>query len=333
MPDLAIEEVTASAELEALAPAWDDLWRRAPLATPFQAPAWLIPWWREIAGGQLRVLAARTDGHLVGLLPLYLQHESEGGKLLPLGIAISDYLDGLFEEGHGVMAAEAMLWHLAVRDDWLRCELHPLRAGTPMLEARAPPRITDEILAFEPCLAVEVPVGARELRDVLPGKIRDNLANYRRRAVRAGRVSFATATAATLPEFVEALFRLHDARWQQLGCPGVLADPAIRRFHRTAAPRLLSSGLLRLHALRLDERIIAVMYALHARGRAYCYLCGFDPEFGALSPGTLILGHSIWQAVREGAREVDFLRGQERFKYFWGVRERPCYGRMLERAG
>jgi CelD/BcsL family acetyltransferase involved in cellulose biosynthesis len=333
MPDLAIEEVTAGAELEALAPAWDDLWRRAPLATPFQAPAWLIPWWREIAGGELRVLAARTDGHLVGLLPLYLQHESEGGKLLPLGIAISDYLDGLFEEGPEIIAAEAMLRHLAARDDWRRCELHPLRPGTPLLEGRAPPGLTDEILAFEPCLAVEVPVGARELRDVLPGKIRDNLGNYSRRAERAGRVSFETATAATLREFIEALFRLHDARWQQLGCPGVLADPAIRRFHRAAAPLLLSSGLLRLHALRLDERIIAVMYALHARGRAYCYLCGFDPEFGALSPGTLILGHSIWQAVREGAREVDFLRGQERFKYFWGVRERPCYGRMLNRVG
>jgi CelD/BcsL family acetyltransferase involved in cellulose biosynthesis len=333
MPDLAIEEVTGGAEFEALAPAWDDLWRRAPAATPFQSPAWLIPWWREIGGGDLRVLVARQDRELVGLLPLYLQHEDEGRKLLPLGIAISDYLDGLFEERLGGMAAEAMLRHLAGRDDWRRCELHPLRPGTPLLEACAPPSVTDEVLAFEPCLAVEVPAGATQLRDVLPSKIRDNLANYRRRAERTGRVSFETATAATLPEFVEALFRLHDARWQQLGCPGVLADPAIRRFHRAAAPRLQSSGLLRLHALRLDERIIAVMYALHARERAYCYLCGFDPEFGALSPGTLILGHSIWHAVREGAREVDFLRGQERFKYFWGVRERPCYGRMLNRVG
>jgi CelD/BcsL family acetyltransferase involved in cellulose biosynthesis len=333
MPDLDIEEVTTSAELEALAPAWHDLWRRAPAATPFQSPAWLIPWWREIGGGDLRVLVARQDGELVGLLPLHQQHESEGGKLLPLGIAISDYLDGLFEEGRGSMAAEAMLRHLAGRDDWRRCELHPLRAGTPLLEARAAPGCTDDVLAFEPCLVVEVPAGARELRDVLSSKIRDNLGNYRRRAERAGRVGFETATAAALKEFVEALFRLHDARWQQLGCPGVLADPAIRAFHRAAAPVLLSSGLLRLHALRLDDRIIAVMYALQARGRTYCYLCGFDPEFAALSPGTLILGHSIWQAVREDAREVDFLRGQERFKYFWGVRERPCYGRVLNRIG
>jgi CelD/BcsL family acetyltransferase involved in cellulose biosynthesis len=328
---LAIEEVTTSAGIETLVPAWHDLWRRAPGATPFHSPAWLIPWWGEIGGGDLRVLVARQDERMVGLLPMFLQHEAEGGKLLPLGIAISDYLDGLFEKGLETIAAEILLRHLAERDDWSCCELHPLRAGTPLLEACAPPHHGDEVLAFEPCLVVEVPPGARELKDVLPGKIRENLGYFRRRAERVGQISFATATDATLAEFVEALFRLHDARWQQLGQPGVLADPAVRRFHRAAAPLLYRAGLLRLHALRLDERIVAVMYALAAKRRAYCYLCGFDPEFAALSPGTLILGHSIGQAVREGAHEVDFLRGRERFKYFWGVSERPCYGRILTR--
>jgi CelD/BcsL family acetyltransferase involved in cellulose biosynthesis len=331
VPELAIEEVTARASLEALAPDWQDLWSRAPAATPFQSPAWLIPWWNEIGGGELRVLTARADGRLVGLLPLYQQHES--GKLLPLGIAISDYLDSVFEEDCGSELADIMLRHLAERDDWRRCELHPLRSGSPLLAARAPPGCSDQIWDFEPCLAIEVRAGAREPGEVLPRKIRANIRYFRRRAERTGRVIFETAGTTTVSEFVEALFRLHEARWQQLGRPGVLADPAIRRFHRAAAPLLLSSGLLRLHALRLDERIVAVMYALHAKRRAYCYLCGFDPDFDALSPGTLIFGHTIWEAVREGAREVDFLRGKERYKYFWGARERPCYGRMLNRVG
>jgi CelD/BcsL family acetyltransferase involved in cellulose biosynthesis len=333
MPALEIEEITTGAGLEALVPAWHALWRRAHGATPFHSPAWLLPWWREVGGGELRTLVARTGDRLVGVLPMYRQHEAQGGKLLPLGIAISDYLDGLFEEGCGLEVAEAMLRRLAERHDWRRCELHPLRQGSPLLEARTPPGCTDDLLEFEPCLAVEIPAGARELREVLPSKIRDNLRYFRRRAEQAGRLSFEIATAATVSEFVDALFRLHEARWHGLEQAGVLADPAIRRFHRAAAPLLQSAGLLRLHVLRLDERIVAAMYALHARGRAYCYLCGFDRNFGTLSPGTLILGHSIWQAMCEGVREVDFLRGRERFKYHWGVRERPCYGRMLDRSG
>jgi CelD/BcsL family acetyltransferase involved in cellulose biosynthesis len=331
MPALEVDEVTTSAELDTLAPAWADLWRRAPGATPFQSPSWLLPWWQEVGNGELRVLRARRAGRLAGLLPLYLQHDS--GKLLPLGISISDYLDGLFEEEDAAAVAGAMLQRLTQRPDWRRCELHPLRRNSPLLEAHAPPGCGDEVVEFEPCLVVEVPAGARDLDNVLPRKIRANIRACRRRAEDAGRVSFETATADTLAGFLEALFRLHDARWQQLEQPGVLADPAIRRFHRAAAPILLHAGLLRLHALRLDERIIAVMYALHVRHRTYLHACGFDPDCAALSPGTLIFGHSIAHAIGEGAREVDFLRGRERYKYFWGVRERPCYGRMLDRQG
>ena len=331
MPFLEIEEVTTSAGLEALAPAWHDLWRRAPAATPFHSPAWLLPWWREIGGGELRVLAARVGDHLVGLLPMYLQHESD--KLLPLGIAISDYLDGLFEEGCGPEVADAMLRRLAERRDWRRCELHPLRKGSPLLEARAPPGCIEEVLDFEPCLVLEVPPGARGLREVIPSGMRAKFRQAERRAEKAGRVSFETATAPTVSEILEAFFQLHEARWASRDAPGVLADPAVRRFHRAAAPQLRSAGLLRLHALRLDERIVAVVYALFAKGCAYYYLSGFDPEFATISPGTLTVGHTIRQAIGEGVREFDFLRGRERFKYSWGARDRPCYGRMLNRLG
>jgi CelD/BcsL family acetyltransferase involved in cellulose biosynthesis len=332
MPDLEIEEITSSQRLEALAPAWHDLWRRAPAATPFRSPAWLIPWWQQIGDGELRVLAARAGDRLVGLLPLYRQPAVAGGKLLPLGIAISDYLDGLFEEGLELTAAEAMLRHLASREDWSRGELHPLCSGSPLLEARVPPCCTDEILEFEPCLVLPIPAQAREIGEVVPSRIRGKLRYFGRRAEQAGRVRFETATAATLSELLDALFCLHEARWRRLHGPGVLADQAIRDFHRAAAPLLLSAGLLRLHALRLDERIVAVVYALSARDRVYSYLSGFDPDLGAISPGTLTVGHAIRHAIGEGAREFDFLRGRERFKYLWGARERPCYGRMLDRV-
>jgi CelD/BcsL family acetyltransferase involved in cellulose biosynthesis len=329
MPALEVDEVTTGATLEALAPAWHDLWRRAPAATPFQSPSWLLPWWQEVGDGELRVLLARRAGRLVGLVPMYLQHGS--GKILPLGIAISDYLDGLFEGDDAPAVASAMLQRLTERSDWRRCELHPLLQGSALFEAQAPRGCGDEVVEFEPCLVLEIPAAAGGLDDVLPCKIRANIRACRRRAEQAGRLAVETATADRLEAFLDALFRLHDARWQQLEQPGVLADPAIRRFHRAAAPLLLHAGLLRLHALRLDEQIIAVMYALHVRRRTYLYLCGFDPDCAALSPGTLIFAHSIAHAIGEGAREVDFLRGRERYKSFWGARERPCYGRMLER--
>ena len=328
-----IDELTTTEDLEALEPAWADLWHRASSATSFQSPAWLIPWWRHLGGGALRVLAARAGGRLVGLLPVFLQ-APEGEKLLPLGIAISDYLDGLYEDGHGPEVAAAMMRNLFERHrDWRVCELHPLPAGSPLLEAPLPPESSADIQPFEPCLVVELPPEATSLRHVLPKRMRKNLRYFGGRAARLGRIGFETASVANVAEVLDALFELHAARWARIDHPGVLADAAIRAFHRAAASALLDAGLLRLHALRLDGRIVAVLYALHAKRRAYCYMSGFDSDLGEISPGTLIMAHAIERAIGERACEVDFLRGREPYKYFWGVRERPCYGRMIRRAG
>ena len=72
-----------------------------------------------------------------------------------------------------------------------------------------------------------------------------------------------------------------------------------------------------------------MLYGLAAKGRFYHYLGGFDPELHQLSLGTLVIGHAVAQAVDEGLREFDFLRGREAYKYHWGTIDRPSYARRL----
>ena len=108
-----------------------------------------------------------------------------------------------------------------------------------------------------------------------------------------------------------------------------LANEAVRSFHAEAAPALMALGALRLYALRLDERIVAALYGFIAKGRFHHYLAGFDPDLGKLGLGTLIIGHALEQAAREGAEVFDFLRGSEAYKYRWGAVDRPSYGRRL----
>ncbi|MDF2782299.1 MAG: hypothetical protein K0S96_2104 [Geminicoccaceae bacterium] len=330
MPEPRIETITATADLDALEGEWTELWRRAPAATPFQAPAWLLPWWRQFGNDGLRVLTARTGGRLVGLLPLYLLREPDGTKLLPLGIAVSDYLDGVFEAGSEQVAAAAFLRHLADGPcAWRVCELHPLPAGSPLLAAPDPSGRPAEIIPLEPYPSITLPEGARDLSEVLSARIRTKLRNYGRRAERHGAVRFETASAASTGLLLEALIALHAKRWADEKRGGVFTDRRVQAFHRAATPALQDGGLLRLHALRIDGRAVAVIYALAARRCLYCYLTGFDPEFAAISPGTLLLGYAIEQAMREGALVCDFLRGRERYKYLWGGQDRPTFARTL----
>ena len=195
-----------------------------------------------------------------------------------------------------------MLRHLTERHDWQRCELHPLRAGSPLLAARVPAGLDDEILAFEPCLVVQVPPAAREAEDFLPSKIRYNLRHFRRRAERAR------------PRQLRDCHCRH-ALGVRRGCfsPArrtVAAQGSTRRARRSGDPTLSPRGRAA---------------CCTAPGCSACTRCAWtgvsSPSCTAwlrsaapisisvasirssllVSPGTLIFGHSIRQAVARGA--------------------------------
>jgi hypothetical protein len=125
-----------------------------------------------------------------------------------------------------------------------------------------------------------------------------NLRTARHRAERQGELRWERADERSLEEVFEALLRLHRARWAARGEPGVLASGAVQAAHRASLPGLLRSGVLRLHALRLDGAIIAALYALADRPgggdrRVYYEICarvrqhgrtpGLSPAFRPLS--------------------------------------------------
>jgi CelD/BcsL family acetyltransferase involved in cellulose biosynthesis len=336
MPALEIEEITTTGALEQLRPEWSALWARCPTATPFQSPEWLIPWWRHIAEGELWTLALRDEGRLVGLAPLYIYVRPglAQRQVFLVGIATSDYLDAVFEDAYASCGAAAVLGHLdAARHRWDVCDWQELRSVSPLLHTAIPEGWRDEVTPQGACLILRLPATVEELRGTLPPRLFRNLRYYWHRAERAGVVRVERASEENLDDLLESLFQVHGARWTARGGAGVVAPEAVRQAHRQAAPALLSRGVLRLYGLRLDDRIVASLYgfthAAAAETRAYAYLSGFDPAFERLSPGTLIMGHAVHEAIREGAAEFDFLRGREPYKYLWGAKDHLVYRRRL----
>lgn len=326
-----VEAIETTAALEALQPAWRALWDRVPEATPFQAPAWLVPWWRVFgADGGLLALAVRCAGRLVGLAPLYGYYAEGTRTLLPVGIGVSDHLDPLFEPGYARDGAAAVLgWLARYRHRFDRIDLPCQRPGSPFLDAAPPAGWRTERHAGEPCVVLDLAARAAQGRGPFTSRRASRLRQYRRRAEAIGPVAFEIGTAAALDGLLTALFALHEARWRERGGPGVLADPAVRAFHRMAAPRLLACGHLRLVGLRIGGRLAGVFLALTDRRRLHVYIGGFDPGMAAFSPGAMMIGHLIAQAAGEGRQEVDFLRGREAYKYEWGAVDRASWTRTL----
>src|SRR5207244_3580982 len=108
------------------------------------------------------------------------------------------------------------------------------------------------------------------------------------------------------------------------------------RFHRHVLPRLLREGRLRMIRVLADMRPIAAFYGLSSAtpvttadrpagpGRWWgYYLGGYDRDWaGRIHLGQITLAAAIDLASRDGASEFDFLKGAERVKYLWPVRER-----------
>jgi CelD/BcsL family acetyltransferase involved in cellulose biosynthesis len=312
-------------DFTALIPEWWGLWHRDPDSTPFQSPAWLAPWWRHFGrtGGALAVRTLRHEtGRLAAILPLFHYDGPPAPRLLPLGAGNSDYLDGIFEPG---LPPEAITALLAYGE---RIDLPGLSPEARLRTAPAPVGWVEENFPQEPCPTLPLPT-------VLPKSMAQNLRYYRRRAEWAGSLRFECAVGSRVPVLLDALFRLHRARWESRGEAGVLADPVVAAFHRDVTPALADAGLLRLFALHLalnpNDRPAAAFYGFTAKERAFYYLSGFDPERAALGLGTLVVGHAIEIATREGIRVFDFLRGGEDYKYRWGAVDRPGFGRVLRR--
>jgi CelD/BcsL family acetyltransferase involved in cellulose biosynthesis len=332
MSALAINEVRDVAALEQLAPEWWDLWRRIPSATPFQSPAWLIPWWRIFSPGVLCVITAREAGRLVGLAPFYIEQGVLGRRVLPIGIAVSDYLDVLLDPECANAAAAAVVSHLNSRDiGWYEWELSDLAPDAAAFALPVPFGCTERLQPSVPCPVLALPGDSNLLLHAVSPHKRANLQNAGNRARRRGVLEYVQADSATAPRLFASLIQLHTARWISRGEAGVLSDPRVQQFHREAVRLLFAARLLRLTGLKIAGRIAAVHYGFLHRFRAYSYITGFDPEFSFESPGALLLAHAIEQSIREGAVEFHFLRGKEKYKYDWGATDRWNVRRVFHR--
>jgi CelD/BcsL family acetyltransferase involved in cellulose biosynthesis len=155
----------------------------------------------------------------------------------------------------------------------------------------------------------------------VPARKRRKLSMAHNRAQRAGGIEVKRVNRSEIPAAVASLKEMHCERWRDRG-GGVLRDESVQRFHALALQALDRAGMLDLFLCKRNEKTVAVYYGMRDRNRAYAYLGGFDLDQAFFSPGTILIGFAIEQAIRAGAREFHFLRGNEAYKYEWGAVDR-----------
>ena len=311
MPE--IEEIP---DLEALRGEWSDLCDRSPRVTPFQRPEWLLPWIRAFPPGEPWVLAVRKEGRLIALAPL-LVYPNEGRRTVAFyGGGVSDYCDVVTDPDGEEEAVAALLGYLKDRRDrWEVADFEPLPGDSPLLRISEGSAETRDV-----CPGLDLPERVEDLGEVVPTRQLANLRKYRRKAEALGELRLHDGP---WKERLEILLRFHAAR---------RGESDVHSFHYEVAAGLQARGALGMYLLCLNGDPLAALYGFRERDTFYCYMQGFDERWSKLSPGAMVVGSVIEECIRQGVRRVDFLRGREPYKYWWGGTDRETFRWRIQSA-
>jgi CelD/BcsL family acetyltransferase involved in cellulose biosynthesis len=109
--------------------------------------------------------------------------------------------------------------------------------------------------------------------------------------------------------------------------------PEMESFFRRMASALAAEGLVKLFMLRINGKPAASVLCFDAGSHLYMYNSGYDPEFSALSVGLVSKALVLRWAIENGMSGLDFLRGDEPYKYDLGARDQQIYTLRLTRPG
>jgi CelD/BcsL family acetyltransferase involved in cellulose biosynthesis len=216
-------------------------------------------------------------------------------------------------------------------NSWDICDFQELRQSSPMLNIKLGEEFEIKTTHSGVCPVTVLPESLDKYLHSLPVSFRKNIIRARRQLSDLGELSLEVAKEENLDEYMAWLFRLHNASWHKRNMPGLLAESALQDFHRETAKELFQNKIMRLYVLKHNGKVISAVYSLIKDSRLYYYIGGFDPVFSKFSPGSVILLEIIKNAISEGIRKFDFLRGSEDYKYKWNAEDRSNFRMFIKK--
>ena len=324
-PRRGVGEITTAvhhdgAAFDELRAEWEDLERRAAEDNIFMTHMWQHAWWRELGNGRLELLTFRHGDRLVGIAPTY--HDEAGG--FPVvrfggGLEVTDYTGFLVEQGYEDAVGRAFLEY-CLEFPGLILDFHFLRSDSITLAAltRAA-RDMDRRYSIETeevSPRIVLPQDWDAYLGMLSKKDRHELRRKRRRIEEAGGWVVAETSVQTLESDLQNFFALHAASTRAKA--DFLTDD-VKRFFEHICQHLLEVGWLSLRTLVFQGRPVAAVLGFEYANKLLLYNSGYDPSLSGVSAGFVLMSEEVRLAIDRGLVEVDFLRGNEKYKYDLGA--------------
>jgi CelD/BcsL family acetyltransferase involved in cellulose biosynthesis len=290
---------------------WDALALAAEL--PFCAPAWMLGWWRAShrQGTQLRVILVRQGARVVGVGPFFANPTFGLIEMRLLGAGFSHRIGVLAERSARELVAPSIARALAgMRPASVVFEGVDSRDPWPEAIARdwpgrlAPKRRADGELQAP---VIDLQGDYEQWLDRRERRFRKEARRNRRRMDEQG----VSARMASDEQAIDALLRLHHARWDARGGSNV-EDEA--RAVLSGAAAAMPDGRLLVALLEHQGVAVSAELVVCAGGAAAFWGGGFDPDWAQHGPGIQTMLFALGCLADRGVATADLGGGAHTYK-------------------
>lgn len=318
-----------NSEFAQLEPFWNPVVVQSTANTCHSTFEWLFTWWRHFgADRHLLLLVTYEHDMPVGFAPLYIGNGiTEPNDLHFLGQGLSDYADIIALRDRPDILEELVAAILKHRRLWGGIDLEEVPAESPSraflnvicgaaaIPAKWQTTVRCPYLPIETDWKAFYATMGKGFRHEVRNKLNrwNSRSNGRIEGLELRYVDRRGADDAFLDEVVA----LSDQRHLADGHRSPFLNHPDQEFLREVLPLMGRRNQLRVGELRSGNALVAYMLAYHWQGVVYAWNTQYDPIYATYSVGRIALVWFAEQSFREGCHELDFMRGEEPYKYEW----------------
>ncbi len=321
---LSIKQINIDDELDC-----SSLIESSSTTTFFQTKDWLMLWMKYWGkNGKTVIYAVFDNDELVGIAPFHITDRINilGAPGPTVGSSLSDFGDIIIKSGREKEVWEAVLKNIKrdsstslgmTKGKNIRMEFNFIREESPSFKVLQ--NLGGKVEEMEVSPYIDLPKTWDEYLSTLDRHDRHEIRRKMRKAEESGVVQVCHEIN---EENIKDFFKLMIASNENKGS---FLSENMKIFFDEVIMRFGPNKLLTLCFLRYNNISIAGILLFYQKNDVLLYNSGFDPKYSFLSPGLILNVYSIKQAIEERKNRFDFLRGNEKYKYDLGGKERKLY--------
>lgn len=330
MGKLHLRIVSEVSDFRNLHESWNCVLEDSPDRNIFLTWEWQFTWWKHFGRGKdLNILVVEDDGQVIAIAPLMRSGVGIGGlrieTLQNISYDIGDY-GGIILGERDEEALALLVGYLeseAARNTTVTISKVPEDSRLVSLLRKGFPSLRSSLAQIE-STAFFCPYRVTEESDVVIMPRAHGLARRLKKLNAAHDVGFTYHRNGSLESSMEALFQLHEKRWEGKAekYQGSFSTAEKRAFSMDVVNALDQRMLVRLSFLTADGNPISGVLGFQFGGRYYYFRPAFDPEYAQYAPGHAHIFHLVKESVSRGVTVFDFLRGSDSYKMLWAQSDR-----------